>query len=164
MGLSRRAAAQKRGLKTALTNNTVNTVNQLFGQGAHQTFGIASDCVYGGTLATANNTSCQLTTSWSAVLALEHFWTPQWREPFSGSYGAESYNTLANGMLCSIEGGGNGNGGVGTGVSATAGCNNNWSYWTAGTRLRWDVTKSFYIGVEALYIKYRRGSPLHQVQ
>jgi hypothetical protein len=135
-------------------NNTVNTVNQLFGQGANQTFGITSDCVYGGTLAAANNTSCQLTTSWSAVLALEHFWTPQWHESFSGSYGAESYNTLANGMLCSMEGGGNGNGGVGTGASATAGCNNNWSYWTAGTRLQWDVTKSFYIGVEALYIKY----------
>jgi hypothetical protein len=134
-------------------NNTPNTVNQLFGQGANQTFGVTSDCVYGGTIAAANNTSCLLTTSWSAVLALEHFWTPQWRESFSGSYGAESYSTLANGILCSAEGGGNG-AGLGTAATATAGCNNNWSYWTAGTRLQWDVTKSFYIGVEALYIKY----------
>ena len=38
-----------------------------------------------------------------------------------------------------------------TGAVAGAGCNNNWNYWTAGSRLQWDVTKSFYLGVEALY-------------
>jgi hypothetical protein len=35
---------------------------------------------------------------------------------------------------------------------AHAGCNNNWNYWAAGSRLQWDVTKSFYLGVEALYV------------
>jgi hypothetical protein len=134
-------------------NHTPNTVNQLFGTGANQTFGVTSDCVYGGANGTTG-TSCLLTTSWSAVLAWEHFYTPQWHESFSGSYGAESYGTLANAILCTQEGGGNGGATVGTAATATAGCNNNWSYWTAGTRLQWDVTKSFYIGVEALYMKY----------
>ena len=138
---------------TKYTNHTAGTVNQLFGQGANETFGITSDCVYGGTLAAANNTSCILTTSWSAVLAWEHYWTPQWHESFSGSYGAENYSAAANNILCAAEGGGNG-AGVGTAATATAGCNNNWSYWTVGSRLQWDVTKSFYLGVEALYIKY----------
>jgi hypothetical protein len=66
---------------------------------------------------------------------------------------AESYNTTANGILCALEGATNG-AGVGTAAAATAGCNNNWSYWTAGSRLQWDVTKSFYIGVEALYMHF----------
>ena len=34
---------------------------------------------------------------------------------------------------------------------AAAGCNNNWDDWGVGSRLQWDVTKSFYIGVEAIY-------------
>jgi hypothetical protein len=134
------------------TNHTAGTADQAFGNGASQTFGITSDCVYGGAAATTG-TSCILTTAWSAVLAWEHFWTPQWHESFSGSYGAESYSSAANNILCASEGGGNGTG-LGTAATATAGCNNNWSYWTAGSRLQWDVTKSFYIGVEALYIKY----------
>jgi hypothetical protein len=138
---------------TKYTNNQVGTVNQLFGMGANQTFGITSDCVYGGSLAAANNTNCLLTTSWSAVVAYEHYWSPNWHESFAASYGAESYSTAANAILCSAEGGGNG-AGVGSAATATAGCNNNWSFWTAGSRLQWDVTKSFYIGVEALYIKY----------
>ena len=136
--------------------NQTGTSDQLFGVGGSQTIGITSDCVYGGAVlaAATTGTNCLLTTAWSAVLALEHFWTPQWRESFSGSYGAESYSTGANAILCEVEGGGNGGAGLGSAASATAGCNNNWSYWTAGTRLQWDVTKSFYIGVEALYMKY----------
>jgi hypothetical protein len=46
--------------------------------------------------------------------------------------------------------------GVGTGHGAAAvaraGCDNNWNYWAVGSRLQWDVTKSFYLGVEALYV------------
>ena len=37
------------------------------------------------------------------------------------------------------------------GAVAAAGCNNNWDDWGVGSRLQWDVTKSFYIGVEAIY-------------
>jgi Porin subfamily len=130
-----------------------DTQNFLFSQGASGSFGINSDCVYGGAAGTTG-TSCLLTTAWSAAVAYEHFWTPQWHESFSGAYMAESYGTSANGILCSLEGLGAAGGGGGTAAVAAAGCNNNWSYWTAGTRLQWDVTKSFYIGVEALYMHF----------
>jgi hypothetical protein len=128
--------------------------NFSFSHGGSEGFGIGSDCVYGGSVigGATTGTNCLLTTAWSAVLGYERFWTPQWHESLTGGYGAESYNTTANAILCSLEGGGNGNGALGTATIATAGCNNNWSYWTAGSRLQWDVTKSFYIGVEALYM------------
>jgi hypothetical protein len=133
------------------TDNGMNT-NMLWSSGASGSYGINSDCVYGGTAGT-NGTSCLLTTAWSAAVAWEHFWSPQWHESFSGSYGAMSYGSNANAILCSEEGAAQG-GGVGTAATAVAGCNNNWSYWTAGSRLQWDVTKSFYIGVEALYMHF----------
>jgi hypothetical protein len=133
------------------TDNGMNT-NILWSSGASGSYGINSDCVYGG-VAGSTGTSCLLTTAWSAVAAWEHFWSPQWHESFSGSYGSMSYGSNANAMLCAEEGSGYG-AGVGTAATAVAGCNNNWSYWTAGSRLQWDVTKSFYIGVEALYMHF----------
>jgi hypothetical protein len=126
--------------------------NMLWSQGASGSYGINSDCVYGGVAGTSG-TNCLLTTAWSAVLAWEHFYTPQWHESFSGAYMAETYGSTANGILCAEEGAASG-AGVGSGAAAVAGCNNNWSYWTAGSRLQWDVTKSFYIGVEALYMHF----------
>jgi hypothetical protein len=124
--------------------------NFLFTQGSSGGFGINSDCVYGGAAAAGNGTSCILTTAWSVVAGYEHYWTPQWHQSVTGSYVAESYSSGANNILCELEGAGIG--GIGTGAGALAGCSNNWSYWTVGSRLQWDVTKSFYIGVEALYM------------
>jgi Porin subfamily len=69
-------------------------------------------------------------------------------ESFYGAYAAVSYGTQANNMLCSLAGNG---AGAGTAAVATAGCNNNWSTWGVGSRLQWDVTKSFYLGVDVLY-------------
>jgi hypothetical protein len=121
-----------------------------------QGFGVLSDCVFGGSSSTAgvptSTTGCQLTTAWGFNAGYEHYWTPNWHESFFGNYYAVSYNSAANNMLCAAAGGGNGVGtGVGSAAVAAAGCNNNWSTWGAGTRLQWDVTKSFYVGVEALY-------------
>ncbi len=119
--------------------------------GATEGFGVTADCVYGGTLAGGNNTGCQLTTAWGLDVAYEHYWTPQWHQ--SLVYNAEwvRYNGAANAMLCVAETAG---AGVGTAAVATAGCNNNWDIWGVGSRLQWDVTKSFYIGVEALYSRF----------
>ena len=134
--------------------------NFLWSSGGTGSYGINSDCVYGGTVVAGSTTgtNCLLTTAWSAALAWEHFWSPQWHESFSGSYIAESYSTAANGILCTLEGQGGAGSGVGTAATAAVGCNNNWSYWTAGSRLQWDVTKSFYIGVEALYMHFNTAS------
>jgi hypothetical protein len=133
---------------TKYLNHGPNGENQLDIMGGTQGFAVGSDCVFGGSLAGLNATSCQLTTAWSVNAAYEHYWTPQWHESFVGGYFAESYNATANNILCALEGAGTG---VGTAAAATAGCNNNWAFWGVGSRLQWDVTKSFYIGVEAIY-------------
>jgi hypothetical protein len=52
-------------------------------------------------------------------------------------------------MLCS--GAGFGTGGNGTAAVAAAGCNNDWSVWYIGSRTQWNVTKSFYLGVDVMY-------------
>jgi hypothetical protein len=125
--------------------------NQLNELGAREAFGVGSDCVYGGAVAAGNTTTCQLTTAWGVNAAYEHYWTPQWHESFVFAYMQEQYNAQANNMLCLGEGLGAVGGGAGAFAVAAPGCNNNWSVWGAGSRLQWDVTKSFYLGVEALY-------------
>jgi Porin subfamily len=115
--------------------------------GNTQAYGVFSDCVFGGTTA-ANQTGCELTTAWGVNASFEHYWTPQWHESFFGSYMAVSYDTNANNMLCTAASFG---AGIGSASLATPGCSNNWSQWTAGSRLQWDVTKTLYLGVEVMY-------------
>jgi hypothetical protein len=55
-------------------------------------------------------------------------------------------------MLCGIEGNGTS---FGSTAIAGAGCNNNWSTWGIGSRTQWDVTKTFYLGVEVQYENLR---------
>jgi hypothetical protein len=68
-------------------------------------------------------------------------------------------------MLCQYEGstitaagglGGVGGAGFLAGAAATpvAGCNNNWAIASYGTRFQYNVTNSFYIGVEVLYQEF----------
>jgi hypothetical protein len=127
----------------------------------NEAFGVLSDCVYGGTVAAGTNTSCQLTTSYGFNASFEHFWTPSLHSSFYGSWYQVAYNNTANTMLCAIEKGTVGGTGAtqGTGTAATAGCNNNWSTWAVGSRLQWDVTKSFYLGVEVMYEDLKSASP-----
>ena len=122
--------------------------------GATEAYGPGSDCIFGGTVAAGNNTGCQLTTAWGLDVAYEHYWTPQWHQSLVYNAMWEKYGTgtgSANAMLCVGEGLG---AGAGTTATAAAGCNNNWDTWGVGSRLQWDVTKSFYIGVEAIYQKF----------
>ncbi len=121
--------------------------------GAEQAFGVAADCVYGGTIVSGTASGCELTTGWSVVAGYEHYWTPQVHQSLVGAYMRINYNDQANALLCTY--GGDGVGGrdaeAGTLAVANPGCDMNWSYWGVGTRLQWDVTKSFYLGVEILY-------------
>jgi hypothetical protein len=135
---------------TRYLNNGPSNENQLDQIGAVEGWGVGTDCVYGGGIAAGNATGCNLTTAYSFNAAYEHYWTPQWHQSFVGGMFWERYNSQANAILCSLIGAGNG-AGVGTAAVATAGCNNNWDFWGVGSRLQWDVTKSFYVGVEALY-------------
>jgi hypothetical protein len=135
---------------TRYLNHGPSGENQLDQVGFTEGWGVGSDCVYGGSIGTGTATGCNETTAWNVNVAYEHYWTPQWHESFVGGYFAESYNAQANAILCSLIGAGNG-AGIGTAAVAAPGCDNNWAFWGVGSRLQWDVTKSFYIGVEAIY-------------
>jgi len=144
------------GALTYLANST--GVTQINVQGGKQSWGIATDCVYGssgavGVLPAAGGTRCEQTTGWSAIASYEHYWTPQWHQSFTGGYMAIRYDNAANNMLCALEGQGARGSGHGSRAVAAAGCDNNWNFWVVGSRLQWDVTKSFYLGVEALYLQ-----------
>jgi hypothetical protein len=124
-------------------------------RGGTESFGVNTDCVYGGTIAGGTNTSCHLTTAIGLNLSYEHYWTPQWHQSLVGGVDWIRYDTTANAILCGAAGGGNGTMGAsgGTSATATAGCNNNWSDWFIGSRLQWDVTKNFYLAVDAVYLR-----------
>jgi hypothetical protein len=126
-------------------------------------FGFGSDCVYGGTIAAGTATSCQLTTAWGFDVAYEHYWSPQVHQSIVGAYVQDQYNGLANAMLCSGEGGGNG---VGSGITAVAtpGCGNNWSLWAVGSRLQWDITKTFYVSTDVVYDQLQTAALVGGVQ
>ena len=132
----------------------VSNQNEVIANGGNEAFGVGADCVYGGTAGTTG-TSCHLTTAWGVNVAYEHYWTPQWHQSFVGNYIVESFDSAANAMLCSAEGAGAGGG---TAATATVGCNNNWSTWGVGSRLQWDVTKSFYLAVDVLYTDLQSGT------
>jgi hypothetical protein len=91
-----------------------------------------------------------LTTAWGLNLAYEHFWNPNWRTSLYGWTEKVSYNSQANALLCAAYGAPNG-AGAGTTAVAAAGCNNNFSFWGVGSRTQWNVTKTFYMGVDVAY-------------
>ena len=131
-----------------------NTPNSNWGkvETGKEAYGVLSDCVYAGTTAIGNQTGCLLTSAWGINAGYEHYWTPAWHTALYGAYYAVSYGKgtgSANSNLCSAAGFGNTL--AGTLAVAGAGCDNNWSTWGIGARTQWDVTKTFYLGVEVLY-------------
>jgi hypothetical protein len=129
--------------------------NASFTNGSQMAFGVLSDCVYGGTLGTATTTGCNLTTAWGFNAAYEHHWSPAWQTSLFGGWTAVSYNSQANSILCSAAGFGSGQGSA---ALAAAGCNNDWSEWFIGSRTQWNVSKTFYMGVEAIYADLQSAS------
>jgi hypothetical protein len=124
------------------TPNTNWGINDGFSAG----WGVVSDAVYGGTLATANATDLELTTAWNVNAAYEHFWNPRWRTSLYGGYAAVSYGDVANSILCGF-------GPTGAPTAASLGCDNDWQTWWVGSRTQWNVTKDFYMGLDVLYSK-----------
>jgi hypothetical protein len=134
-----------------------NSPNYGWERGNSFGFGLTSDCVFGSTAApvggpVVNGTGCQLTTGWSVNASYEHYWTPQFHESFVFGFLRTQYDSQANAILC-VQEGAAGAGSVGTGSLAIAapGCHNNFDLWSGSTRLQYDVTKTFYLGVEFLY-------------
>jgi hypothetical protein len=104
----------------------------------------------------AAQASLELTTMWGIAGGWEHFWTPSLRTSIHGSYIETRYNATANSWICDTQ----------TAFAAGAGeiqfvtgtCNNNWSSWQIGSRTQWNVTKEFYMGVDAVYYKLNTAS------
>jgi hypothetical protein len=118
--------------------------------GSSEAYGVLSDCVYGGVVSTATTTSCQLTSAWGFNASYEHHWSLAWQTSLYGGWDQVHYNAQANDMLCSAAG--FGNGGQGSAAVAAAGCNNDWSTWFIGSRTQWNVSKTFYMGVDVMYL------------
>jgi hypothetical protein len=127
--------------------------------GNKEAYGVLSDCVYGGTVAGGTSTSCQLTTAYGFNAGFEHYWTPAVHQSLYGSWYQVNYNGSANAQLCMVENAAAGGAATGSTSVATPGCNNNWSTWMIGSRLQWDVTKSFYLGVEVMYEDLKSATP-----
>jgi len=122
--------------------------NYYMREGNFAGYGVMSDAVYGGTLAAGNTTQLELTTAWAVNAAFEHHWNDQWQTSIYGGYAQTNYSTLANAMLCVLQGQG-----VGAGSTSVAapGCDNDWSTWWIGSRTQWNVTKDFYMGLDVMY-------------
>jgi Porin subfamily len=137
------------------------TPNSNWGKAESSTeaFGVLSDAVYGSTTGTAaTGTGLNLTTAWGFNASYEHYWTPSFHTSLYGGWYEVRYNGEANNLLCNIENGTNTaehDNITGIGV---AGCNNNWDTPFVGTRWQWDITKSFYLGVDILYQRLDSGS------
>jgi hypothetical protein len=118
-------------------------------------YGVLSDCVYGGVIGAATNTSCNLTTAWGFNASYEHHWSPAWQTSLYGGWDSVSYNSQSNAMLCSAAGFGTG---TGSAAVAGVGCNNDWSTWFVGSRTQWNVSKTFYMGVDVMYSQLNSAS------
>ncbi len=99
-----------------------------------------------------------MTSAWGINASYEHYWTPAWHTSLYGAYYAVSYGKgtgEGNALLCVNEGfatvANPAVSGTGSNLNAAGGCNNDWSTWGVGSRTQWDVTKTFYLGVEVLY-------------
>jgi hypothetical protein len=79
--------------------------------------------------------------SWNVAAILTHFWAPQWRSAFMGSYGQIKAPATAKGLDFGITGAGSA-GGFG---DATV--------WNIGKQIAFLPTRNFEIGVEALYAR-----------
>jgi hypothetical protein len=135
--------------------------------GTNLAYGVLSDAVYGGCIAgtptacAGTNTSLQLTSAWGFNASYEHHWSPAWQTSVYGGWDRVSYNASANAMLCSgASAASNATGtGTGTGAVAAAGCENNWSTWFIGSRTQWNVSKTFYMGLDVMYSQLDGASP-----
>ena len=102
--------------------------------GNSTSYGILTDGVYGAT-----SGDVELTEAWSVGAAYQHNWNSQWKTSLYGSYVKTNYNDAANLLLC------------GTAGNVAAGCNNDFSHWSVGSRTEWTPVKHLQIGLDVIY-------------
>jgi hypothetical protein len=121
--------------------------------GAFLANGVALDAVF------ANNaimpmSGLQLSTAWSATVAVEHYWTPALRTSLFGSYAFWTPGSTGNVLMCSSPKApihSVAANAAPTGDAVLAGCNFDFASWGFGSRTIWSPVKNLDIGVEVLY-------------
>jgi hypothetical protein len=82
------------------------------------------------------STGIETLKSWDMAAVFTHFWAPQWRHSFLGSYGAVDGTTTSKALAWS-----------------QAGAYGDAKVWNVGTQLTFLPTKDFEIGVDVLYAR-----------
>ncbi len=109
-------------------------------------YGYVSDGVYTGASTT---TGIEKTAAWGVLGVYEQVWSPKLRTSIYGGYTEINYNDTANTALCSM---------IATAVIPTAQCDNDWSFWQAGSRTAWYPVQNLEIGLDVLYTKLNTAS------
>ncbi len=118
------------------------TGNEWIQHGQKAAYGLVSDSVFG--VIAGAGTPQELTTAWNINASYEHYWNKAWKTSVYTGYAATSYDTAANGIVCTAQG-------FGAAGVAAAGCNNNWNTWWVGSRTQWNVSADTYLGLDAVY-------------
>jgi len=97
----------------------------------------------------------ELTTGWSVIAGLEHYWMPNLRSSIWGDYAAIRYNGNAKALLC------NSATGVFAGQNNAFGgnagtCNPDFNQYTLAGRTIWNPVPNLDIGLEVAYTKYEQ--------
>ena len=126
----------------------------LFDTGNQVGFGEVSDGVF------VNGSQIELTTSWTVQAGYEHAWTPSLKTDFTAAYGEISYNNTAAswfntqmGGVCTPLVADGATKSTNLSAGAVNACDPNFQYFQGGMRTQWDVTKSFFLGVDVAYNK-----------
>jgi hypothetical protein len=119
------------------------------------------------TAATCNRTGLQLSTSWSATAAIEHYWTPALRTSFFASYAFWTPGNSGNMLMCAsplapirtVAGNA-----APTGAAALPGCNFDFASWGFGSRTTWQVHKDLFVAPEVIYQQIKQNMDPGQIR
>jgi hypothetical protein len=113
----------------------------------------------------------QLTTVWGINAAYDHLWLPNFRTSLYGSYFKVDYGANANLAICNAQSRPFAGLGPAATPSAVGGsiafnpvqvvngaCNNNFVWWTIGSRTQYNFTPWFYVGFDVIYQKLETAS------
>jgi hypothetical protein len=135
------------------TGITVPQGSELLGAGYTNRF--SSTNVPGGyDMAVDTNGKTHLTESYSVSGAFLHYWTPEWRQAFFGSWGRAHFDRELRGVaspVLGVFGTAGGNNPAGSPFGIFSGFGKDYNNYIAGSNLIWSPVKDLDIGLEALY-------------
>lgn len=112
-------------------------------------WGLATDAIFGGV-----GSSIELTTVWGLNVAYDHMWNRQWKSDVYGGYLNYSYTDTAKSYIAASICGANAYAGA---ITKMSNCNPDWSYWYIGSRTQFNITPTFYVGLDVMYRRLETG-------